>query len=137
LMLDPLARAGGHRRSQFVELFADLAEHRLRVGPIEADGPRLFRQPLRADQGRQRYRNAADRRSRRLTLPGALLRLDLLPVADHFAGSGDGDVAEHVRVATDELVGDHLTYLGEVELPFLARDPGLDPHLAKQIAPPR
>ena len=116
------------------QLFADLGEHSLAVGPVESDRACLLRDSLRADQRGQTGGDAADGAARSFALRLALVGLDPLPVLHHLAGAGNADVAEDVRVPPGQFFRDGVAHRREVELPLLARDAGLEDDLEEQVA---
>ena len=67
-------------------------------------------------------------------LLAVLLLLDLLPVAQHRRGVLRVDVAEDVRVAVDELVGDGVGDFVEGEAAFLLGHHALEHHLQEHVA---
>ena len=56
-----------------------------------------------------------------------------LPIREHGAGCGRGHVAEHVRVAHDELVVNALGDLGKVEQALLLGEGRMEHHLAEHV----
>ena len=70
-----------------------------------------------------------------VTLRAALLALlDRLPIRDDLLGRVRVDVAEHVRVAVHELVVHAARHVGQVELPLLVGQAGVEDDLEEQIA---
>ena len=61
------------------------------------------------------------------------LPLDLLPVRHHLLRPAHLDVAEHVRVAVDQLVVDTPGHPGQVELVLLPGQAGMEDDLEEQV----
>ncbi len=63
-----------------------------------------------------------------------LALLDRLPVGDDLVRAVGVDVAEDVGVAVDELVVDAARHVGQVEVPGLVGEPGVEDDLEEQVA---
>ena len=63
-----------------------------------------------------------------------LIALDLLPVLAHRAGRGRLPLAEHVRVAADQLLGDAGGHHAQVALPVLLAQEREEERLEQQVA---
>ncbi len=63
-----------------------------------------------------------------------LLGLDALPVHEHLVGTGDRDVAEHVRVAPDELGDDPLGHVVDVPPSLVGRHLRVEHDLEQEVA---
>src|SRR6185437_12423276 len=100
-VFDPVRRSpGGHFRLDLSDFLVDLGDHRVRVGPIEADAGRTFRDLGGAEQGRVGEGDAVEHAA-----PGpALGRLMDLPRLVLRRDGGDHRVTEYMRMPAYHLV---------------------------------
>ncbi len=124
-----------------VGLLADLGEHRQRIVPVEADLAGLLLQLERAGQGGQGDRHAGERTrslgrraAARLGAFGLLLGLDAVPQAFDRLGRKPARLAEHMRMPADQLGGDGLDHVAEVERALLLRHAGVEHDLEQEVA---
>ncbi len=128
-------RAAFDEAAQLGDLFLDLLPRAGRLGKVEPDAGGFLLDALRAEQRRQLTRHAVERGAARLSTPGALLLLDLLPVAQHLAGAGNLRLAEDVRVAADELFHLEADHVFERERAGRRlRDLGVEDDVEQQVA---
>ena len=135
--------------AQLVGLLGDLVEHAVDRRPVVAEvgGPLLHL--LAGGEGRHRradpVERALDRGRRRaasaVTGSGRVRRggcplvgLDPLPLAVDVRGGPRDRVAEHVRMAPDDLRGDRGLDVGQVEDAGLGRKLGVEDDLQPQVA---
>ena len=92
----------------------------------------------RAGQGRERHRHAGERAFvRTAAFPGgfsSLLRLDALPQALDGLRRVLALVTEHMRMPADELLGDALHHVAEIEGALFLRHAGMENDLQQKIA---
>src|SRR6266508_351038 len=124
--LEPLRALGFH---DLLERLADLGGRTVPVRPGEAGVAHALLELGGELQRRQGRGDAGQRIGAALLLP-----LDRLPIAQHLAGGADLDVAEHVRVPADQLLGDGARDPVDVELPGVLGDLGVEHHLQEQVA---
>ena len=146
-LLGPLGVVRG--LAQLLGLLGDLVEHAVDRRPVVAEvgGPLLHL--LAGGQGRHRRADPVERaldrggvperlvaaglgRSRRPRRP--LVGLDPLPLAVDVRRGPRDRVAEHVRVATDDLGADRGLDVGQVEDAGLGRELGMQDDLQPQVA---
>src|SRR5271165_6355283 len=113
---------------------SDLGKDCQRVVPIEAHPSGLDLQLECTGKGREANRNAGERAFlASITLPPGpllpLLPLDALPQALDRARRQTPCLAEHVRMASQELLGQGLYDVGEGERALLLRHAGVEYHL--------
>src|SRR3989442_5169786 len=141
---------GGLRRlgpcvGDFAELLVDLADDlvipRLVVRPVEADAGCPHLQLVGAQERRQGFPDAVERRAYLAVvgLPGLLLPLDLFPAVDDLLGGlynrrGVSSFAEHMRVAADELLSQGLQHVLDSEGLPLTPDLGVKEYLKQHVA---
>src|SRR5262245_40349453 len=137
------AAARGDLGLDLVRLFADLGEHGQGIVPIEADFAGLGLQLERAREGGEPDGDAGKRPGlaaaprgflRALPFLLTLLRLDALPQSLDRLRREPARVAEHVRMAPDELLGQGLHDVAEVESALLLRHPGVEYDLEQEVA---
>src|SRR6266508_4159608 len=124
--LEPLRALGLY---DLLERLADLGGRTVPVRPGEAGVGHALLELGGELQRRQGRGDAGQRIGAALLLP-----LDRLPIAQHLAGGADLDVAEHVRVPADQLLGDGARDPVDVELPGVLGDLGVEHHLQEQVA---
>ena len=142
LVLDLAARAGLERLADLAHFLLDLADDLGGVGPVEADGRGLAGELFGAGEGGQAGRNPARRpaaagssaspRSRRRSAFSACL--DLAPERLDACRREVARVAEHVRMAADQLGRDALDDVAEIERAGLLGHPGVEHDLEQQVA---
>ena len=137
-----LGVAAIERGLDLVGFFADLAQHRARIVPVEADAGGLALQFHRARQRRLSRLDARQQRfvRRLLRRPprrafGFLLGLDALPGAlDVRRRQSAVLVGEHMRMPSDHLSRDRLDHVAECERVLFLRHAGVEHHLQQEIA---
>ena len=119
----------GRLGRQLAQLLLDLGERPGRVGPVESDRGSLALDLGRVQQRRQRRRDPVHH-----ALPLLLGFLDLLPVGHDLTSGRRVDIAEHVRVAVDQLVVDPAGHVGQREPALLGRQRRVEVDLEQQVA---
>ena len=132
--MDALRRAAGITfLAQLFDFLGYLGKGAIDVLPVEAHARCLFLDPLRAQQRWHGPGDAIQRRGSGTFVTAAFLALDLFPVAQDVVGISDGNVGEHMRMPTDQLVGDRPTHVVRGEAPDLGCDLRMEHHLQKHI----
>ena len=127
---------------EFVDLLLESWPPHRRRAPSRSRPSRADADVVRAEQRRQRRRDAAQQRLR--LSPAAcrrrrsLLRFDLLPPRPHLAGGVErrfaGVAREDVRMPAHELVGDALERVGDREVPRFALELREEHRLEHEVA---
>ncbi len=142
LVLDLAARAGLERLADLAHFLLDLADDLGGVRPVEADGRGLAGELFGAGEGGQAGRNAGEEAGRGglLGFPALAPALRLLGVLDLAPERLDAcrrevaRVAEHVRMAADQLARDALDDVAEIERAGLLGHPGMEHDLEQKVA---
>src|SRR6478735_850765 len=106
LFFDPLLVAACDGLVDLGQLFTHLVARTASVGPIETDATHLLAHPLRAIQSGQRVRHSVQHAALLV-----LFGLDRFPVREHLRAAADLDLAEYVRVATNQLADDAANHV--------------------------
>ena len=122
-----------------VRFLTDFRQHRHRVVPVEADFRSLLLQLQSAGEGREANRHAGQRArvpvaARGGRFAGLLLGLDAIPELLDRRGREAAGIAEHMRMAPQELFRDRLHHVAEVEGALLLRHAGVIDDLQQEVA---
>ena len=128
----PVALPRGDLGLELLKLLPDLLHRAVCVLPVEADACGLLLRALGLQKRGKRGGNAVERRVARLLL--VLHLLDLLPVPEHRRGILRVDVAEDMRMAVDELVGNRVRNVIKGEAPLLLGHDALEHDLEENVA---
>ena len=140
-VLDPLGLSPGDRIGNFGDLLVDLVDDLGGLGPVESDRRGFAGQFLGAGEGRQRLgdpvEQARPHRRHVAACPGTrapLGRLDRFPHPLHLVRRQVACLAEHVRMAADQLGRDGLDHVAEDEGAGLLGHAGVEHDLQQQVA---